>query len=137
MSTRTTARPVAAALVVMLGLLAGPFVGSAQAATVSGGHLDWGVKQSFRTYIGGPIAHGTITGFAGFYEAGTELDAVTVAIALDGATLPPGSASTSTTTPTTPAAALADTGSPVVPLVALGALLLVSGAGLLRARRVA
>lgn len=63
MSTRTTnrARPVAAALVVTLGLLAGPFVGTAQAATVSGGHLDWGVKQSFRNYISGPIAHGTIT----------------------------------------------------------------------------
>ncbi|TDV38673.1 HtaA domain-containing protein [Actinophytocola oryzae] len=62
MSTRTTkARPLAAGLVVALGLLAGPLVGTAQAATVSGGQLDWGVKQSFRSYIGGPIAHGTIT----------------------------------------------------------------------------
>jgi hypothetical protein len=63
MSTRTTHRfrPVAAATVIALGLLAGPFVGTAQAATVSGGSLDWGVKQSFRTYISGPIAHGTIT----------------------------------------------------------------------------
>jgi hypothetical protein len=56
-------RPVAAALAVALGT-AGLLVGSAtaaQAATVSGGHLDWGVKQSFRNYINGPIAHGTIT----------------------------------------------------------------------------
>jgi hypothetical protein len=77
-------------------------------------------------------------GFAGFYEAGAELDPVTVVIALDGATLPAGSGGTSSNTPTTPAAAtLADTGSAVVPLLALGALLLVSGAGLLRARRAA
>jgi hypothetical protein len=63
MSTRTTHRfrPVVAATIIALGLLAGPFVGTAQAATVSGGYLDWGVKQSFRTYISGPIAHGTIT----------------------------------------------------------------------------
>lgn len=60
MSTRTL-RPVAAGLVVALGLLAGPLVGTAQAATVSGGYLDWGVKQSFRNYITGPIAHGAIT----------------------------------------------------------------------------
>lgn len=77
-------------------------------------------------------------GFAGFYEAGTELDPVTVTIALDGATLPPPGTNTGTTNiPTTPAAStnLADTGSPVAPLVALAALLVVSGAGLLRARR--
>lgn len=76
-------------------------------------------------------------GFAGFYEAGTELDPVTVSIALDGAALPAGTQNTqSTNTPTTPAASsLAQTGSPVVPLIALGALLMVSGAGLVRARR--
>lgn len=41
--------------------------GTAQAspASVTGGHLDWGVKQSFRNYITGPIAHGTITTSAG------------------------------------------------------------------------
>src|SRR6476469_392161 len=61
MSTRTKARPAAAALVVALGLLAGPFVGAALASTFSGGYLDWGVKQSCRSYIAGPIAHGTIT----------------------------------------------------------------------------
>jgi hypothetical protein len=75
-------------------------------------------------------------GFSGFYEAGTELDPVTVVIALDGATLPPAAAGGTSNTPTTPAAAntLAETGSPVLSLVALGALLLVSGAGILRAR---
>ncbi|MDO8209976.1 HtaA domain-containing protein [Conexibacter sp. CPCC 206217] len=29
--------------------------------SLASGHLDWGVKQSFRTYIAGPIAHGSIT----------------------------------------------------------------------------
>ena len=55
-------RPIAGALVTALGAL-GILAGTAQAdeATVSGGHLDWGLKQSFRNYIGGPIAHGTIT----------------------------------------------------------------------------
>jgi LPXTG-motif cell wall-anchored protein len=73
--------------------------------------------------------------FAGFYEAGTALDPVTVTIALDGATLPPPGGGTGTSnTPTTPAA-LAQTGSPVVLLLALGALLLVSGAGVMRARQ--
>jgi len=28
---------------------------------IAGGAMDWGVKQSFRTYVGGPIAHGAIT----------------------------------------------------------------------------
>ncbi|HEX6358238.1 HtaA domain-containing protein [Actinophytocola sp.] len=76
-------------------------------------------------------------GFAGFYEAGTELDPVTVTIALDGATLPPAANPTSNT-PTATAAAttkLADTGSPVPPMIALGVLLMVSGLGLVRARR--
>jgi hypothetical protein len=75
-------------------------------------------------------------GFSGFYEAGTELDPVTVAIALDGATLPPAGSGGTSNTPTTPAASnnLARTGSPILALVALGALLLVSGAGILRAR---
>jgi hypothetical protein len=29
--------------------------------TITGGHLDWGVKASFRSYIQGPIANGSIT----------------------------------------------------------------------------
>lgn len=63
-STRSK-RPVAGALAVAVGAL-GILVGAAggaqaETATVSGGHLDWGLKQSFRTYISGPIAHGTIT----------------------------------------------------------------------------
>jgi Htaa len=28
---------------------------------LTGGHVDWGLKQSFRAYIAGPIAHGTTT----------------------------------------------------------------------------
>jgi len=55
-------RPIAGAVVTALGAL-GILAGTAQAeqATVSGGHLDWGLKQSFRNYISGPIAHGAIT----------------------------------------------------------------------------
>jgi LPXTG-motif cell wall-anchored protein len=79
------------------------------------------------------------SGFAGFYPAGTELDPVTVTIALDGATLPPpgaGGGGGSSNTPTTPAAAnLASTGSPLGPLVGIGAALLVAGAALLVLRR--
>ena len=30
-----------------------------QVVTFGAGHVDWGVKESFRTYIGGPIAHGS------------------------------------------------------------------------------
>jgi hypothetical protein len=31
------------------------------AAVVTGGHADWGVRASFRSYVTGPIANGTIT----------------------------------------------------------------------------
>lgn len=33
----------------------------ATSTTISTGSLDWGIKQSFRSYITGPIAHGSIT----------------------------------------------------------------------------
>jgi len=33
---------------------------AAQGAVVTGGHVDWGVKQSFRGYVTGPIAAGSI-----------------------------------------------------------------------------
>ncbi len=76
------------------------------------------------------------TGFAGFYEAGTALDPVTVSIALDGAALPPPGAGGGTTIPTKPVAnTLADTGSDVGPLLAAGALLVLLGTGLLIVRR--
>ena len=77
------------------------------------------------------------TGFAGFYEAGTALDPVTVAIALDGATLPPpGASGGDQNIPTKPVAnTLAYTGSDVGPLLAAGALLVLLGTGLLTVRR--
>ncbi|MBE2319526.1 HtaA domain-containing protein [Solirubrobacter sp. CPCC 204708] len=37
------------------------FATPARAQDVTTGHLDWGLKASFRTYIAGPIAHGSIT----------------------------------------------------------------------------
>jgi hypothetical protein len=36
--------------------------------TFGGGHLDWGVKESFRRYIRGPIAHGTYVASDGAAE---------------------------------------------------------------------
>jgi len=36
------------------------FASPAQAAVVTGGNVDWGVKQSFRNYVTSPIAMGTI-----------------------------------------------------------------------------
>jgi hypothetical protein len=45
-------------------LAIGPSAAAAQGPppiTLTGGHVDWGVKLSFRNYIAGPIAHGTIT----------------------------------------------------------------------------
>ncbi|MCT2586766.1 HtaA domain-containing protein [Actinophytocola gossypii] len=65
MTTHTRARPLAGALTIALGAL-GVLVGTAAGAqaapaTVTGGTLDWGVKESFRDYITGPIAHGSIT----------------------------------------------------------------------------
>ena len=50
------------------GMLALAAVGATAAAaqgppplTLTGGHADWGLKQSFRNYIKGPIAHGSFT----------------------------------------------------------------------------
>ena len=46
-------------------LAVGPSAAAAQGGpppiTLTGGHADWGLKASFRTYIAGPIAHGTTT----------------------------------------------------------------------------
>jgi Htaa protein len=42
----------------------GPAAASAQGPppiTLTGGYADWGLKQSFRSYIKGPIAHGSFT----------------------------------------------------------------------------
>jgi hypothetical protein len=43
--------------------LSGP--ASAAAVTFGSGHLDWGVKESFRNYITGPIAQGSYTASSG------------------------------------------------------------------------
>jgi hypothetical protein len=40
--------------------LSGSLVGVQSAAAASGDYIDWGVKSSFRSYIGGSIAKGTI-----------------------------------------------------------------------------
>lgn len=61
-------RVAALALVVVLGsgglLLAAPPTGAADpptGVTVTGGWADWGVRSSFRSYITGPIAQGSIS----------------------------------------------------------------------------
>jgi hypothetical protein len=65
--SRRGARAIGAvsAVAVTAGLaLCAPGVASA-AETVTAGELSWGVKQSFRSYITGPIAHGSATPAAG------------------------------------------------------------------------
>src|SRR5690349_21375759 len=83
------------------------------------------------------------TGFAGFYEPGTELDPVTVTIALDGTALPPaggggggGGGVAPVNTPTVPAAQnLADTGVNVSMLVAISLTMVLTGTTLVVLRR--
>jgi len=65
-STRTSSRfraltagLIAAALALGGALIASP--ASAAPGDVAGATLDWGVKASFRSYLTGPIAHGTVT----------------------------------------------------------------------------
>lgn len=56
-----------AAALAVLALIACALAPAARAETVTfgGGHLDWGVKQTFRQYIEGPIAHGQIDAYSG------------------------------------------------------------------------
>jgi hypothetical protein len=81
---------LAAALLAGLAVVAGSPTAQAAppvgAATVTGGHADWGVRASFRSYVTGPIAQGSVTvsdgvttngdgsfrwpGAAGAYDAG-------------------------------------------------------------------
>jgi hypothetical protein len=65
----TRARTLLAALTAAIALLVA--AGSAAAATIpiQGGEVDWGVKQSFRSYVKGPIAKGQITIGGGAVEA--------------------------------------------------------------------
>ncbi|TDC45726.1 hypothetical protein E1212_28445, partial [Jiangella ureilytica] len=64
MRTTSFRRNVATVLAAALGagtLIAGAApVALAEPTDTTGGTLDWGVKASFRTYITGPIAHGSI-----------------------------------------------------------------------------
>jgi hypothetical protein len=53
---------IAVTLLVVAGRI--PDAGAAP-LTVTSGHVDWGVKASFRTYVTGPVGHGTITPSAG------------------------------------------------------------------------
>ncbi|WP_320779142.1 HtaA domain-containing protein [Streptomyces sp. CRN 30] len=50
----------------VLGALLPASAAHAEGRTVQGGRLDWGVKSSFRSYVTGPIAHGSyaLTGSA-------------------------------------------------------------------------
>ncbi|HEX5910247.1 MAG TPA: HtaA domain-containing protein, partial [Thermoleophilaceae bacterium] len=57
-----SSRFLAAALALSIPLLAAP---AATGAVVTGGNVDWGVKQSFRSYVTGPIAAGSITASEG------------------------------------------------------------------------
>lgn len=54
---------------------------------ITGGALDWGVKASFRRYVGGPIAHGAITTGGGATANGDG----TFRFAADGGTYDPAS----------------------------------------------
>ncbi|MFD7904012.1 HtaA domain-containing protein [Kitasatospora sp. NPDC059747] len=60
--SRRLRRPAAALLAVLAALLAvglSPGPAAAAEGRVSGGRLDWGIKQSFLTYVTGPIAKGS------------------------------------------------------------------------------
>jgi len=48
-------------LLALAGILVPAAAASAAPGDVAGATLQWGLKQSFRTYITGPIAHGTVT----------------------------------------------------------------------------
>ncbi|MEE6281422.1 HtaA domain-containing protein [Georgenia sp. MJ170] len=52
------------------GLTPGTAVGAVVDAAGAPGTLEWGVKESFRSYIGGNIAHGEITAIAPATETG-------------------------------------------------------------------
>lgn len=54
-------RPVRAFAVALLAALLGALLPAtaAQAGTVQGGRLDWGIKSSFQSYVTGPVAKGS------------------------------------------------------------------------------
>lgn len=70
MTSIKTTRRGRAALGLAAGLVAAAVAATmsgypANAATVDGGTVEWGVRQSFRTYIVGPIAGGTVSAGGG------------------------------------------------------------------------
>ncbi|MFD5435240.1 HtaA domain-containing protein [Kitasatospora sp. NPDC127067] len=56
---RRLAATLVAALAALLAVGLSPGPASAAEGRVSGGRLDWGIKQSFLTYVTGPIAQGS------------------------------------------------------------------------------
>lgn len=56
-----SARPVRALAVALLAALLGVLLPAtaAEAGTVQGGRLDWGIKSSFQSYVTGPVAKGS------------------------------------------------------------------------------
>lgn len=58
---RALRRAVGALALGVAGLVASAAPAAAEEVELGGGHADWGVKESFRNYVEGPIAHGEIT----------------------------------------------------------------------------
>ncbi len=67
------------AAALMAGALAvtSPLAHAAADPTVSSGTLTWGLKESFRSYLTGPIAHGSISATAPATDPGTATGATT------------------------------------------------------------
>ncbi|MFF3089690.1 HtaA domain-containing protein [Streptomyces nojiriensis] len=68
-------RPVRAFAVALLAALLGALLPAtaAQAGTVQGGRLDWGIKSSFQSYVTGPVAKGGFKLKSGAATAGGSL----------------------------------------------------------------
>lgn len=77
-----------AAALAVLALIACALAPSARAESFEfgSGHLDWGVKESFRKYIEGPIAHGTLAASEGATRNGEVIEFPVHAGSLDDAT---------------------------------------------------
>lgn len=67
-SARTRSLSIAL-LTAAIALLLGAASASAATITITGGEVDWGIKQSFREYVKGPIAQGQIEVSGGATEA--------------------------------------------------------------------
>ena len=67
-SARTRSLPIAV-LVGAIALLLGAASAAAATIPIKGGEVDWGIKESFRKYVKGPIAQGQIEVSGGAVEA--------------------------------------------------------------------